>query len=361
MAVTPVPSPHIEDLPQYIPGTSGEGEEAIKLSSNENPLGASPNIATELASMAEKLATYPEDGSPQLRAALAAKYGLDIERIICSAGSDEVFRLLCHAYLAIGDNIVQTRHGFSMYHIFARGFGAEIRFAEETVYSADIEAILDQIDDQTKIVFLANPNNPTGSYLPYEAVKQLHARIPENTLLVLDGAYAEYVQANDYAAGIELVSAHENVIMTRTFSKIHGLAALRIGWAYASRQVIGNLNKVRSPFNVNAFAQAAAMISLSDQNFIDESVRHNQKELVRMTEALTQLGYDIVPSVANFYLIDFHSEKTANNAFDALATAGLITRKVASYGLGNHLRITVGTESANDKVIATLKKFKETA
>lgn len=334
-------------------------ENAHKLSSNENPLGCSPLAQAAVAKAAKSLELYPDGSATALREAIAGKYGLDADRIICGSGSDEIFQLLSKAYLQPGDNIVQSQHGFLVYRLVAQQSGAETRSAPETDLKADVDAMLEQVDEKTKIVFLANPNNPTGSYIPYSEVKRLHDGLPENVLLVLDGAYAEYVRNNDYSAGMELAGEMPNVMVTRTFSKIHGLAALRLGWAYGPASVVDALHRTRGPFNVNAVAQAAGIAAINDDRFQAQSVEHNDAELIRVSTAIEKAGFKTFPSVGNFVLIQFPDEpgRTSAEADAFLRKNGIVIRDVKVYGLPDCLRASIGTTVQNDQMIAAIEAF----
>jgi len=294
-----------------------------------------------------------------LRRAIAEKYGLDVDRIVCGSGSDEIFQLLARAYLRPGDEIIQTKHAFLVYRLVAQQSGATTLSAEEQNYTADVDAMLALVTEKTRIVFLANPNNPTGTYIPFEEVKRLHAGLRDDILLVLDGAYAEYVRKNDYDAGTALAGEAANVLMTRTFSKIHGLAALRLGWAYGPASVIDAIHRVRGPFNVNAPAQAAGIAALADDGFVEASVAHNDAELVRMAEGLGAMGYELVPSVGNFLLIKFASEAEKKAADAFLRARNIVIRDMTAYGLPECLRLSFGTLEADDDVLAAFKAFKE--
>lgn len=352
----PQPLPNILDI---VPYKGGEpSKDGWKLSSNENPLGASKSAIAAMKQAAETLERYPDGGATQLRQAIAEKYGLDAERIVCGSGSDEIFQLLGKAYLRHGDEIIQSEHGFLVYRLVAQQSGATTISAPEENYTADVDAMLARVTDKTRIVFLANPNNPTGTYIPFDEVKRLHAGLREDILLVLDGAYAEYVRKNDYDAGTALAGEASNVLMTRTFSKIHGLAALRLGWAYGPASVIDAIHRVRGPFNVNAPAQAAGIAALADEAFMDASVAHNDAELIRMTEGLTKLGYEIVPSVGNFVLIKFASETVKKNADAFLRSRGIVIRDMTAYGLPECLRLSFGTVQADADVLAAFEAFK---
>jgi len=266
----PQPRPELLAIDAYVPGASGAGGAAKihKLSSNESPLGPSPRAIAAFRAESDKLALYPDGSATALRAAIADRYGLDTDRILCGNGSDELLGLLAHVFLSPGEEAVYSQYGFLEYPIAIRAAGGVPVVAPETDYTADVDAILSKVGPKTRIIFLANPNNPTGTYIPASDVKRLHAGLPKNVLLVLDAAYAEYVQRNDYASGIELVSNYQNVVMTRTFSKIYGLAALRIGWAYAPREIVDVMNRIRGPFNVNSAALAAGVAAIQDAGHV---------------------------------------------------------------------------------------------
>lgn len=353
----PRPLPSILQITPYTPGQSLPG--AHKLSSNENPLGFAPGVAEAIATATSKLATYPDGGATALRRAIGQTYGLDADRIVCAAGSDEIFQFLARAYLAPGDEIIQTEHGFLVYSLVAQQAGAIAVFAPERDLTADVDAILERVTPRTRLVFLANPNNPTGTYLPLGEVKRLQAGLREDILLVLDGAYAEYVCRNDYSSGLELAAEQPNVLMTRTFSKIHGLAALRLGWAFGPPSVIDAINRVRGPFNVSALAQAAGVAALADSAFVRRSVDHNLAELDRLSEGLRSLGFEVVPSVANFCLVRFPDTpgRTAADCDAFMRAHGIVVRAMGAYRLADCLRISVGTEAANTAVLEAMAEF----
>ena len=355
--MAPKPLPNVLEITPYVPGLAADT--GYKLSSNENPMGCSPKAMEAVKAGLDDLATYPDGGANLLRNAIADRYGLDASRIVCGSGSDEIFQLLARAYLAPGDEIIQSEHGFLVYRLVAQQSGAVTISVPEKDMTADVDAMLAAVTDKTKIVFLANPNNPTGSYLPFEEVRRLHSGLPEDVLLVLDAAYAEYVSRNDYSSGMEMAGTYDNVLMTRTFSKIHGLAALRLGWAYGPLSIIDAINRVRGPFNVNALAQRAGIEALNDEAFARESADFNNSEIDRMAPQITALGLKAWPSVANFILVEFPDtgDKTASAANTFLADRGLIVRDVKAYGLGNCLRISIGVKDANDAVLEALKAF----
>jgi len=331
----------------------------FKLSSNESPLGPSPKAVAAYQAAAARLQDYPDGDVTELRAAIGRAFGLDPARILCGAGSDDLLNLLAHAYLRDGDEVIYSAHGFLMYPIYALGHGAKPIAVPEKDYTADVDAMLAAVTPRTRIVFLANPNNPTGTYVPFDAIKRLQRKLPPNVILVLDAAYAEYVQRNDYEAGIELVATCENVVMCRTYSKVHGLAAVRLGWMYGPAHIVEALNRVRNPFNVNTPAMKAGIAAIEDTAHVQKSVAHNARWLAWLTEEIGRLGLKVTPSVANFVLIHFPESKgrTAADADAFLTKRGLILRRVSGYGLPNALRLTVGTEEANHLVVAALKDF----
>ena len=358
--VRPLPKPGILEILPYVPGKSGAtGRKIHKLSSNESPLGACPAAIAAFKASAASLELYPDGSATALREAIAARYGLKAENIVCGAGSDELLQLIAHAYLAPGDEAIYSQFGFLVYPIAIQSNSATAIVSPERHETADVDAILQRVRERTRIVFLANPNNPTGTYLPFNEVKRLHAGLPRRVLLVLDAAYAEYVRRNDYESGIELVSTFENVVMTRTFSKIHGLAALRIGWAYCPSHVADVINRVRGPFNLNAPAIAAGVAAVNDQDFVERAASHNDIWLPWLTRELTALGLTVAPSAGNFLLVHFPLPKQSNAAAaDAfLLDRGFVLRRMEAYGLPDALRLTVGSEEANRALVAALKDF----
>ena len=359
----PVPQPGILEINAYVPGESSIAGnlEPIKLSSNETPLGPSPQAIAAYKAAADSLALYPDGGAGDLRRAIASRYGLDADRIVCGSGSDELINLLAHAYIGPGDEAIYTEHGFLMYKIATLSSGGRPIAVAEKNYRADVDAILAAVTARTKVVFLANPNNPTGTYLRHDEVRRLQQALPGRVLLLLDAAYSEYVRRNDYEAGLELVATTGNTVMTRTFSKIYGLAALRLGWAYCPAAIADVLNRVRGPFNVTAPALAAGVAAVADRAHVDSAVAHNEKWLPWVATEIERLGLQVTPSVGNFLLVHFPVESTRNAAAaDAfLKRNGIILRRVAAYGLPGALRMTIGTEDDNRRVVAALQKFME--
>ena len=357
----PQPRPGVLKIQAYVPGKSSAPgvDKVYKLSSNETPLGPSPRAIAAYKAVADHLEDYPDGGATALREAIGKTYGLDPGRIVCGTGSDELLNLLAHAYLGPGDEAIHTTHGFLVYPIATLGSGATPVVAPEKDHTADVDAILAKVTERTKLVFLANPNNPTGTYVPFDEVKRLHQGLPKHVLLVIDAAYAEYVRRNDYESGIELVATSENVVMTRTFSKIYGLAALRLGWLYAPAHVTDALNRIRGPFNVNAAAIAAGVAAIQDVAHVERSRQHNEQWLAWLIEEIGKLGLKVTPSVGNFVLIHFPETKgkSAKDADALLTSRGLVLRAVGAYHLPNALRMSVGTEEANRLVVKTLAEL----
>ncbi|MBC6443243.1 MAG: histidinol-phosphate transaminase [Rhodobacteraceae bacterium] len=351
------PRPGILDIIPYVGGKAHvEGvSNTVKLSSNENPWGASEQARQAFRALSGNLHIYPASDHGTLRTAIAETCGLDGNRIICSNGSDELIAFLCHAYAGAGDDVLCTEHGFSMYGICARACGATPVHARETDRHTDVDALLAAITPATRLIFVANPNNPTGTLIEAAELGRLAAGLPPECLLVIDGAYAEFLDT--YDDHIALIENHDNVFMIRTFSKIYGLGALRVGWGYGSAAVIDVLNRIRGPFNVNAAAQAAAEAALRDTRFV-EKCRTRNAELRRfLTDGLRRLGLACDTSYGNFVLARFADEAEADGANEALGLAGLIVRQVKGYGFPEGLRITVGKGADCGRVLAVLREF----
>jgi histidinol-phosphate aminotransferase len=357
----PVPKPGILDIAPYTPGKSGAGlsGRVFKLSANETPLGPSPKAIAAYKAAADHLEDYPVGTSRVLREAIGRAYGLDPDRIICGAGSDEILNFLAHTYLGPGDEAIHTTHGFLVYPIATMANGAVNVVAPETNFTADVDAILARVTARTKLVWLANPNNPTGTYVPFNEVKRLRASLPSHVLLVLDAAYSDYVSRNDYESGIELVATTDNTVMTRTFSKIYGLAALRIGWMYGPANIVDAVNRIRGPFNVSTPAMLAAVAAIEDTAHQEHSRTHTETWRTWLTEEIGKLGLTVTPSVANFVLIHFPAAKgkTAADADAFLTSRGLVLRALRNYQLPDALRMTIGTEEANRLVVEALAEF----
>jgi len=329
----------------------------VKLSSNEGALGPSPKAVDAYRAASDRLHRYPDGHCTELRAALGRHFGLDPARIVCGAGSDELLFLLGRAYVGPAETLLHTAHGFAMYSIIAHSIGALPVAVPEKNLTADVDAILGAVTADTRAVFLANPNNPTGTYLANAEIERLRAGLPDRVLLVIDAAYAEFVDRNDYSAGQELVDRHDNVVMTRTFSKLFGLGGLRLGWAYCPPDVAGVLNRIRGPFNVAMPAQAAGVAALADVAHQETAKAHNARWQPWLEAQIRALGLEVPPGVANFVLVRFPRDgrRGVDAAEKAMHAGGLIPRRVTDYGLKDHLRITVGREAENEAVVAVLK------
>lgn len=360
MSNRPTPLPGVLTIDKYIPGRASapSGIKTVKLSANESPLGASPKAIEAYHNVAGNLALYPEGSSHDIRDALAKAHGLEADNIVVGAGSGELLHMLAQAYLGAGDEAIINAYGFLLYPVVAKGAGATPVYASAPDYRADVDALLAAVTPRTKIVFLDNPNNPTGTYLNAAELTRLHAGLPENVLLVVDGAYAEYVTADEYATGVELVRAHENVVMVRTFSKM-GLAALRIGWLYGPDHIVDALHRLRGPFNVNMAAQSAGVAALEDTEFTNRLVAHNAEWRQWLTAELSSNQLKVLPSQGNFILVVFPDEEglRAKDADAFLLERGLVTRQMGGYGLPNALRISIGDETAMRAVAAALHDF----
>jgi histidinol-phosphate aminotransferase len=328
----------------------------LKLSSNESPFGPPPSAVSAMAEAATMAHRYPSTDHASLRKAIGEVHGLDPERIICGVGSDEILTLLCQAYSGPGDKVLYPEHGFGMYRICALAAGATPVVAPERERTVDVAAILDTVTERTRLVFIANPANPTGTMLPLEAFEALAAALPADCLLVLDGAYAEFVE--DYDGGARLVEARGNVVMTRTFSKVYGLGGVRVGFGYAPVPIVEVLTRIRQPFNLSNIALAGAEAAVRDVKWVEEALRVNAAERARLTGGLRQLGIACDDSFANFVLARFAHEAEADAADAHLKEQGIIVRAPKSYGLPQCLRITVGRPQDNDRVLSALGAFK---
>lgn len=352
------PQPGIMDISLYQGGASTiQGQaEPLKLSSNENPFGCSPKASAGVTDAAMNMHRYPSTDHAALRATIADVHGLDAARIICGVGSDEILTLLAMAFAGPGDEVLYPEHGFSMYRIFALAVGATPIVAPEKNRTVDVDAIIARITDNTRLIYVANPANPTGTAIDMESLMRLADAVPEQCLLVLDGAYAEFYE--DYDGGAALVSARENVVMTRTFSKLYGLGGLRVGWGYAAQHVIDVLNRVRGPFNLSSVAIAGADAGMRDRAFVENCLRENAEQRARLVGGLRQLGIACDDSEANFVLARFEDEPQALAADAHLKAAGILVRIVKGYGFPEALRITVGRPADVTRVLAALTSFK---
>lgn len=357
----PRPRPGIMEIQPYVGGKAAAkgADRSIKLSANESALGPSPKAVAAMQAALNDSHRYPDGGAEGLRSAIGERFSLPSDRIVCGAGSDELIHLLTLAYAGPGDEVLYSAHGFLMYRLSALAVGAMPVAAPERGLRTDVDALLAALTSRTRLVFIANPNNPTGSYITAEELSRLHAGLPGDVILVIDAAYAEYVDRDDYTTGLELIDRAENVVMTRTFSKLFGLGALRLGWLYAPPGIVDVLGRVRGPFNVNSLAQAAGAAALSDLDHQQRSIQHNDHWLARMTQAIAGLGLVVHPSVANFLLIGFPKDggKTAAKASAFLEQDGILIRPMGAYGLPDCLRLSIGKEDENKAVIASLERF----
>ena len=350
------------DIHAYVPGKAmAPGiAEPIKLSANENPLGTSPKAQEAYAEAAKSLHVYPDPRCNIVRAAIAEKHRIEPERLIFGCGSDEVFQLLNSTFLEPGDNMVQGEFGFAAFAIGAYACQAEVRFAKEPGYTVDIDELLKCVDDRTRLIFLANPGNPTGTWIPFSEVRRLHDALPPSVVLVLDGAYGEFCGDVSFDDGIDLARTASNVVVTHTFSKLHGLAGLRIGWGYAPLEITQAVDRIRLPFNTSIPAQRAAVAALHDEAFQRASIALTDQWRPWLNQQLGGLGLDVVgPSAANFVLVGFPKTpgKTALEADAFLTARGLLVRPVGNYNLPDHIRITIGQEAHNRALIDALAEF----
>jgi len=365
MTSQPTPKPWISAIHAYVPGKSkgADGRPLIKLSANENPLGTSP-AALEARAHAAAPALYPDPDSTALRAALGALHGLPTDRIVMGTGSDELLHLAAQAYAGPGDEIIYVRYGFSVYEIAARRCGATPVVAPDADYGTDVDALLALVTDRTRVVFVANPNNPTGSFLPRGDLARLHAALPSDVLLVVDQAYGEYVAPQDDDGALALAETAQNILITRTFSKIYGLAGERLGWATGPAPIIDALGRIRGPFNLSNTAQAMGLAAVADQAFVEASRSHNAATrmcFINKLEALGNHGIRPLPSEANFVLILFEGNLTAEVVYNALMDLGYITRWLPNQGLPHGLRITIGSTAQMDEIAAEIARLAEIA
>ena len=353
------PKPGILDIALYEAGSAPKAEErnVIKLSSNENPYGPSTKSIDAITRHASEVHLYPSTNHLDLRKAIAKRFGLNDKNIICGVGSDEIISFLCYAFAGPGDEVIHTEHGFAMYKISALAAGAKpVKVRENNRYT-DVDAILEACNNRTRLIFIANPNNPTSTMIDAHKVQRLADGIPETCILVLDGAYAEYVP--NFDGGVSLIHERENVFMTRTFSKMYGLGGLRIGWGYGSKHVIDILNRIRGPFNLSTLALAAANSALTDVDYVDKSRNENTRLREWLSNSLSNLGIESDKSYANFILARFKGSEEASACYKFLSSEGLLVRQVASYNLPNCLRITIGNEVACKRVYESIRSFLE--
>jgi histidinol-phosphate aminotransferase len=361
MANTPKPNPWLLDLAPYVPGESKIAgvDKVIRLASNECAFGISPKAQQALVDHAAGNFRYPDGDCTVLRERIGAKHGLNPKNIVCGCGSDELILLLIRAFASVGDEVLVSAHGFAMFPIYARGVGATVVVAPERNITVDVDALLARVTPKTRVVCVANPNNPTGTYIPVSEVKRLHAALPQDVLLLLDSAYAEYIDAPDWTDGHEFVDANQNVVMLRTFSKIYGLGGMRIGWFYGPDHVVDVVNRLKSPFGVTTASQIAAVAALDDDAFIALNQAHNKRWRRWTSETLRQLGLTVPDGAGNFVLVRFPGSggHDAASADAYLKSQGIIVRRMAGYGLPDALRITIGTEDEMHAVVDALRTF----
>ncbi len=359
MTTGPTPRPEILGIHPYVAGEStvAGANRTVKLSSNEGAFGVPPGAQAAIKAATEEVFRYPDGGATALRNALGKRWGLDPARIVCGAGSDDLLYQFCLSYGGPGRDIVMSAHGFTIYEIAGVYAGSRVIKVPERNLCTDLDAMLAAVSPATRLVFIANPNNPTGSMVSAEELARFRAKLPAHVLLVIDSAYAEYVTRADYDTGVKLVDATDNTVMTRTFSKVFGLGGMRIGWCYAPPAVVDVLNRVRGPFNVSVAAQAAAIAALAEPGWVEHSKAHNAEYRQVLTEGLTAAGIKVWPSEGNFVLADFGTVDKANAADAFLRRRGIIVRKVGGYGLPHCLRITVGTAEETGLVIEGLTAF----
>jgi len=353
------PNLGILDIALYEAGSAPKPEEqnVIKLSSNENPYGPSRKSIDAITRHAAEVHLYPSTNHLELRQSISARFGLSDKNIICGVGSDEIISFLCQAFAGPGDEVIHTEHGFAMYKISTLAAGAKPVEVRENNRYTDVDAILEACSKRTKLIFIANPNNPTSTMIDAREVHRLADGIPENCILVLDGAYAEYVP--NFDGGASLIHKRENVFMTRTFSKMYGLGGLRIGWGYGSRHVIDILNRIRGPFNLSTLALAAANSALTDVDYVTRCRNENSRLREWLSNSLTNLGIESDKSYANFILARFEGSEDASACYKFMKNEGLLVRQVANYNLPNCLRITIGDEAACKRVYESIRNFLE--
>jgi len=355
-----LPKPRNINVEKYIGGLSKfkKIDNAIKLSANESALGASPKAIEAFERDKDKIFNYPESDSNFLRDAISKKFNIDSNRIICGAGSDQIFDLVCKSFLELGDEVIVTEFGFIMHRIYASLHGAKVVLAKEKNYKASVDEILKNVTDKTKIVFIANPNNPTGTYLTKDEMLSLRTKLRSNILLVIDDAYFEYMNKDDFVSGLKIFKDKANVLITRTFSKIYGLAGLRVGWGYSSKEIIDAMYQIKPPFNVNRAALAAGVEAINDDDWTKRAIEHNTLWAKKIFIVLEKNKIEVNKPTANFFLINFDKKKiSSNEVFEKLANKRLILRKMTQYKIPNSLRLTIGNEEANEHFIKTIENI----
>ena len=330
----------------------------IKLSANESALGPSPKAKKEYIKVSKSFARYPDTNGTFLRETLSKKFKLDKNRIVLGSGSDQIFELICKAYLKKGDEVIVPKYSFIIYRIYSKMNGAKVIYSKENNLTVSVKDILKKVTTKTKIIFLANPNNPTGTYVAKKDLLFLRKKLRSNILLVVDDAYFEYVKQKNYSSALKLFSNFKNVVMTRTFSKIYGLAGLRVGWGYGSKEIIDTLNKIKPPFNVNKAALFAASAAVKDSAWLNKEIKHVNNWNKKMFNEFKKMKIDTNKSYSNFLLVNFDKVKiSSSKVFKLLAKAGILVRKMDVYGIKNSLRITIGKSEENRKLISKMKKI----
>ncbi|WP_167141461.1 histidinol-phosphate transaminase [Pseudomonas sp. OTU750018] len=355
--------PGVQQLSPYVPGKPVDElareldldpASIVKLASNENPLGPSPKALEAIRGELAELTRYPDGNGFELKSRLAARCGVQINQVTLGNGSNDILDLVARAYLAPGLNAVFSQYAFAVYPISTQAVGAQGKVVPAKDYGHDLEAMLAAIDENTRVVFIANPNNPTGTWFGPDALERFLARVPGNVLVVLDEAYIEFAEGDELPDGLKYLTRYDNLLVSRTFSKAYGLAALRVGYALSSAQIADVLNRVRQPFNVNSLALAAACAALDDADYLAQSCQLNDAGMAQLEAGLRELGLSWIPSKGNFIAVDFGRDTAAIN--QALLRAGVIVRPVAGYGMPNFLRVSIGLPAENARFLDALAK-----
>ncbi|MFL2852633.1 MAG: histidinol-phosphate transaminase [Candidatus Pelagibacter sp.] len=355
-----LPKPNNIQTVKYVPGMSLFKKKIakIKLSANESALGPSPKAKKEYIKVSKSFARYPDSDGTFLRETLSNKFKIDKNRIILGSGSDQIFELICKSYLKKGDEVIVPKYSFIIYRIYSKMNGAKVIYSKENNFTISVSDIIKRVSKKTKIVFLANPNNPTGTYISKKDLLFLRKKLKSNILLVVDDAYFEYVKQKDYLPALKLFSNYKNVVVTRTFSKIYGLAGLRVGWGYGSKKIIDVLNKIKPPFNVNRAALFAASAAVKDNTWLKKEIKHVNNWNKKMFNEFKKMKIETNGSFSNFLLVNFDKVKIkSSKVFKLLAKGGILVRKMDVYGIKNSLRITIGKNNENRKLILKMKKI----
>ena len=355
-----LPKPRKIIAEKYVAGLSlfKSRRSPIKLSANESALGPSPKAVKSYNSIGKSFVRYPDSDGTFFRKVLAKKFNLEKNRIILGSGSDQIFEMVCKLFLGKGDEVIVTQYSFIIYRIYSRMFGATVKFAKEENFKPSVESIINCVTRKTKIVFLANPNNPTGTYLNRVDMMELRKKLRSDILLVVDDAYCEYIKDPNFSSGIKLFSKSRNVLITRTFSKIYGLAGLRIGWGYSSKEIIQKLYEIKPPFNVSRPALFAATQAVQDIKWLDKAIKHNNYWSEKIFEVLYEIGVATNRTNVNFFLLNFDFvNQSASKVFNKLANSGILVRQMDVYGIKNSLRVTIGNSKENKKFISVLRKI----